>query len=470
MDIWGLESIQSDKIALIDEDREITYAELIESAKRYTKKIRKRSLVFIIVENTHTSIEAYVGTILSDSVPLLLHNNMDLDKFAKLIELYNPSYIFTFNGTYKILPNYKELDVFDGYILWERNTSLIQTYSINDDLALLLSTSGSTGSPKCVRISYENLIENTKAIIKYLEINDSERAITTLPMDYTYGLSVINTHLMAGASIVLYKESIIKKNFWINIKRHNCTTFGGVPFTYELIAKFNLMRYSENLHYITQAGGKLHKKHAEIIMKECKQRGIKFIIMYGQTEATARMSYLPWECAEHKIGSIGIPIPGGSFEIIDEEGKVVNENIEGELVYRGKNVAMGYAIDCFDLSKGDEVRGILHTGDIAIRDKDGFYYITGRKSRFLKIYGNRVSLDEIEERLNNEGIECACVGQDNLIVPVIVEAEFEGKTKDIIRQYGIERNCIKICVVNELPYQPSGKIDYSYLKKFILKG
>lgn len=340
MDIWNLKSVKLNRIALIDEDKAISYAELIENAKRYTNKIRKRSLVFIIVENTHVSIEAYVGTILSDSVPLLLHNTIDLNKLTNLIRLYNPFYIFAFKATYSISSNYEAVDAFGGYILWEIKTGFIQKYSINNNLALLLSTSGSTGSPKCVRISYDNLIENTKSIIKYLEINDSERAITTLPMDYTYGLSIVNTHLMAGASIVLNKESIIKKNFWLNIKKYNCTTFGGVPFTYELINRFHLMENCSNIHYITQAGGKLHKKNAEIMIKECKQRGIKFIIMYGQTEATARMSYLPWEYAEQKMNSIGIPIPGGSFEIIDEKGNAVHEDIEGELVYKGKNVTM----------------------------------------------------------------------------------------------------------------------------------
>lgn len=469
MDIFDLSLVDRNKIALIENDKQISYGKLIENAMGITEKIKKRSLVFIIAENTCKSIEIYIGTLLSGSVPLLLHEDISVDKLLKLVTLYRPAFIFAIKGSFNTLVNYRVISSWERYVLWENVLKGEVEYPINKELALLLSTSGSTGSPKCVKISYENLKVNTKAIIEYLNIMNTDKAITTLPMDYAYGLSIINTHLMAGATIVLSKETVISEKFWESIEKYSCTTFGGVPFTYEVMIKLNLFDRLRNIRYLTQAGGKLHKKQVRIMFDECQKREIKFIIMYGQTEATARMAYLPWNYCEQKLGSIGIPIPGGKFEIVDEVGNKVENGVEGELVYKGQNVSMGYSNSYEELMLENEFNGILYTGDIAFCDNDGFYYITGRKNRFLKFYGNRVNLDEIEERINNEGIECACVGKDNYFVAVIINSNYMEKVKEIINNYGIEKRNIKVYSIESLPYQTSGKINYMLLKEIYVE-
>jgi acyl-CoA synthetase (AMP-forming)/AMP-acid ligase II len=253
-------------------------------------------------------------------------------------------------------------------------------YSLHPDLALLLTTSGSTGSPKLVRISYQNLMCNSNSIVEYLKINEKERPITTLPMNYSYGLSIINSHLVAGSTILLTSKSIDEKEFWDFLKNERATSISGVPYTYEMLKRLKFLRMTfPYLNTLTQAGGKLNADLNFEFAKFCEQTNKRFFIMYGQTEATARMSYLPPEYTISKIGSMGIPIPGGQFILTDEKGKELEgDNVVGELVYKGRNVSMGYAITCEDLAKGDENNGILKTGDLAKRDKDNFYYIVGR--------------------------------------------------------------------------------------------
>ena len=169
-----------------------------------------------------------------------------------------------------------------------------------------------------------------------------------------------------------------------------------------------------SLRYITQAGGKLGQELHTLFADICEKKGIEIIVMYGQTEATARMSYLPWNISKEKAGSIGIAIPGGVFSLIDVDDKEITEaNVVGELVYHGENVTMGYATSGYDLDKPDERAGVLKTGDMAYRDGDGFYYIAGRKKRFLKIYGNRLNLDEVDGMMQKAGYEAVASGTDN---------------------------------------------------------
>ena len=198
---------------------------------------------------------------------------------------------------------------------------------------------------------------------------------------------------------------------------------------------------------------------AKEYIQNAREQGNRFIVMYGQTEATARMSYLPWERAEEKYSSIGIAIPGGRFELADD----------GELVYYGDNVSMGYA-DCVkDLQKGDENHGVLHTGDIARVDEDGFYYIVGRKKRFVKIWGNRCNLDAIEQLVKSLGIaDCAIVGVDDMISIFITDSEKEG---DIVRMLsektGLNTRAFRVQQIDKIPTKESGKIDYPTLQAML---
>jgi acyl-coenzyme A synthetase/AMP-(fatty) acid ligase len=259
----------------------------------------------------------------------------------------------------------------------------------------------------------------------------------------------------------------MEQRFWKIIKEEKATTFGGVPYTYEMLKRLHFEKINlPDLRYITQAGGKLPKELSDEFIGICKKKNIKFIIMYGQTEATARMSYLPWRFAESKSGSIGIAIPGGRFMIEDEHGSVIEDSdTTGELVYKGKNVTLGYAENRFDLERGDDNNNVLYTGDMARRDQDGFFYIVGRKKRFLKLFGNRINLDEVENLLRKENIDCACSGEDDhLRIYVTDSSVIEKATHFLVVDIGINRNAVAFTVIDEIPRNEAGKILYSALE------
>lgn len=375
--------IKKDRIALICEDHTLTYGQLEKEILALSKLLLRRKLAFIMMRNNMESVISYVTCLYKKVVPLLIHNNISNIVFADLLERYRPYYIIIPQDYKRDILNYHILVKLREYYILEVDKDYCVDYTMPSELALLLSTSGSTGSPKCVKITYKNLKSNTLSIINSLKILEIDRVITTLPMDYTFGLSIINTHLYQGASILLTDIPIIYNKFWDLLYRYKCTTFSGVPYTYDTLIKLNLLSKLTGLRYITQAGGKLSKKSIAIINEVCKKNNIEFIIMYGQTEATARMSYLPYCELEKRIGSIGIAIPGGKFQLVDKIGNIISTpKTVGELVYFGENVSMGYACNYEDLKKGDERQGLLRTGDLAERDNDDFYYIVGRKRKF----------------------------------------------------------------------------------------
>ena len=306
-------------------------------------------------------------------------------------------------------------------------------YNIDKDLMLLMSTSGSTGSPKLVKQSYQSILINSQSIIKYLKIKSKDITITTLPISYVYGLSVINTHLLSGAQIVLTNRSMVENNFWKSIRKFKVNNFSGVPYNYSIIEKILKSKVPPSIKYSTQAGGKMNHLLIRNIIGIYKKNKIKFFQMYGAAEATSRMSYLDWKYADKKIGSIGKAIPGGSFFLVNDKGQKIKKSFKkGELVYRGKNVFMGYAKKIEDLSSPDTNHGILKTGDVAYFDKKGFFYIVGRKNRYCKIYGVRVDLTELEKILLEQGIDAVMKeGGENKI---IVYANNIIKTKKKIKQ------------------------------------
>lgn len=391
----------------------LTYAELRHEGRVLCQQADGRCLVFCLCRNVLGSFVGYTAFLNGGVVPAMLPADMDAALFASLYETYRPKYVWA--------PAEFELD--DGCCRYERfGYRLLQTpfgdgTRLAQDLALLLTTSGSTGSPKFVRQSYKNIRANTDSIVTYLSLTQGERPITTLPMNYTYGLSILNSHLDVGATVLLTDKGIAQKEFWAFFRERKATSFGGVPYTYEMLDRMRFLRMDlPSLTTMTQAGGKLqpelHRKFAEW----CQKTGRQFIVMYGQCEATARMAYLPWEKSLEKVGAMGVAIPGGAFELIDEQGAPVAEaGVTGELRYRGQNVTLGYATAAADLARGDDFGGVLDTGDMARRDEDGYYFIVGRKKRFLKLFGNRVNLDEVERLLKTRfpQADVACAGRDD---------------------------------------------------------
>lgn len=454
-----------------DDGREVGYAELKRMTDEWAAKVPPRSLVFLLVGNNIDSLVAYVACLNHGIVPLMLDAKIDGRLLQRFIDVYHPDFIWRpEDGNYVLEPRNtlnirkeEEKIPCDPCIPWFEKKSLYR------DLALLLTTSGSTGSPKLVRQSYKNIKANTQSIVEYLKLDSTERPITTLPMNYTYGLSIINSHLAVGATILLTEKSIMQREFWNFFTEQGATSFGGVPYTYEMLDKLMFFRRKlPSLRTMTQAGGKilpaLHQKFAEYAQRE----GKNFVVMYGQCEATARMSYLPPERALDKVGSMGVVIPGGKFTLIDADGKEIpSPETVGELVYEGANVTLGYAECADDLAKDDERHGLLETGDMAKRDADGFYYIVGRKKRFLKIFGNRVNLDETERMIKGAfpGLDCACGGVDDKMKIYITD----GAQLQVVRDFIADKThlnftAFKVVHIASIPKNESGKTLYGELQ------
>lgn len=464
-----------EKIAALDEyGNKITYDEMFRIMEEIKLVTQSRTLVFSLCTNTIGSLLGYFCFLNSRIVPLLVSSSLDDKLLNSLIETYHPSYLWIPEEKKSMFGDCSQIYSAYGYVLLQTKCS---SFPIYEELGLLLTTSGSTGSPKLVKQSYKNIESNTKSIVEYLKLTDKERPITTLPMNYTYGLSVINTHLYVGATILLTEKTLMQKDFWTFFAKEKATSLAGVPYTYEILNKLRIFRMDlPSLTSMTQAGGKLspelHKKFAEYAL----ETGRKFIVMYGQTEATARMAYLPPEKSLEKYGSMGIAIPGGTFELIDINGNIINTpNVVGELIYTGDNVTLGYAQKGEDLVIGDERNGRLATGDMALMDEDGYYYIVGRKKRFLKIFGNRVNLDEIEQLIYTKfkSIECVCGGKDDRLMIYIVKNKCSDFELDDVKKYislktGLNSSAFKTAFISEIPKSDSGKTLYNKLEEYVI--
>lgn len=465
--MWKFKEFGGRIAAKDDKGNTITYSDLAELEELFRREAG-RKLVFCVTRNCIEALAGYAAMINAGAVPVMISDDMDKGLLEHLFEQYQPEYIWTASERIHEFSYEMVSFSFRGYslirTLWSSEESLYE------ELALLLTTSGSTGSPKLVRQSYTNIRANTESIVEYLKLNDEERPITTLPMNYTYGLSIINSHLYVGAAILVTDKTIMQKEFWEFFKQEKATSFGGVPYTYEMLKKLRIFKMDlPSLKTMTQAGGKLttelHREFAEFAAKT----GRNFVVMYGQTEATARMAYLPAERSLEKAGSMGIAIPGGEFILIDANGQEIQEEGSiGELVYIGKNVTLGYAQDRKDLAKGDERKGRLETGDMARRDSDGYYYIAGRKKRFLKIYGKRVNLDEIERlvKARFDYLDCASTGTDDNLYLFVTDEKLTGQVREYISDITkINLSAIHSKYVKEIPKNDSGKTLYVELEK-----
>lgn len=462
-DFWSSIEEYGEKCALVDGEEFLTYSQIISKADELNKVMISRTVAFLFAENNQESVIGYLAMLRKKVVPIMMNSNIDNLMNKTLLETYCPQYIWV-NADIKVPSRYSCIYNYREYCLYQSESQ--NQYPIAEELGLLLTTSGSTGSPKLVRQSYINLISNANAISEYLNITDNDIPITTLPMYYTYGLSIINSHFLCGAKIILNQTNIMNRGFWDKIEKYKVTTFGGVPFIYETLLKLKLENLNiSSIKVLTQAGGKLSKEICEKYLDFCQKKEIKFIVMYGQTEATARMSYLPWEDMKKKCGSIGFAIPGGHFKLMDEQqNEISHSNVTGELLYVGANVTLGYALNKEDLNKEDEWQGKLLTGDMAKRDEDGYYYIVGRKKRFLKIYGSRVNLDELEGLLSRKGTEVACTGKDDMLEVYVTNMKDIDKIRAFLEKYmKINQKAINVKYIEMLPRNDSGKLLYSKL-------
>jgi acyl-coenzyme A synthetase/AMP-(fatty) acid ligase len=458
-----------DKPAITDEEGQcVSFRQLDLLSVKLSSILQPRSVTLVFSENRLGAIAGMISLVGSGAVPLLVDLNHAMQFSALLLEKWKPTYLLVPHEIKNIFP-YKEIvNIFD-YTLLE--TGLNYEVGIHPDLALLLPTSGSTGSAKIVRLSYKNLETNISSIIDYLGITCNDKVITSLPVHFAYGLSVMMTHLFAGGEVIVTRKSPVETTFWQLVNKQRITSLNGVPFSYSLFQRLKFFdKEFRTIHTLTQAGGALPGPLHEFFARKCSESGRRFFVMYGQTEATSRISYLHPDDALRKTGSIGKAVPGGRIELIADDGTLITTpGIQGNLVYYGANVCMGYATSVSDLMQPDVNKGILHTGDLATFDTEGFYTITGRKSRLVKFFGQRVSLDEIEKiiALAFPEIPCACIGTDDLITLIVQGENPDNEIKNYLADITqIRSSMIKVLSVPVIPRTNSGKTDYLALSLF----
>jgi acyl-CoA synthetase (AMP-forming)/AMP-acid ligase II len=465
-DIWRYD----DRIAVRDVDgQEVTFSELNERSRVFaTEYLEPRVVAILVCTNSIDSIVTYIACLRSDVVPILLSDQLDNSLVASYVSKYQPVFILSQDkidfADYELTTNLGQS------FLYSRKKD--DRYETHPELKILIPTSGSTGNPKLVRISNQNLISNCEMIMSSLPISRDDIVITTLPMSYSYGLSIINTHLLVGATIQLNDFSPVQRGFWNLILNSGITTFGGVPFFYQQLIKIGLDRLlPSKIRYLTQAGGGLPLPTLKEIYSFCERARIDFYVMYGQTEATARMSVLNPNDARHHFGSIGKAIPPGIFSLDSRRTESNDFSSEvGELVFSGKNVAMGYAESRQDLALPNEWSDILRTGDLAYFDNDGFPHIVGRVNRFVKVRGLRISLDDIETSLTQNGSQAAVTHIDEQIYLLATDDLIFNEIKIMLGKYaGLRERDIKVIRVAEIPRNHSGKIDYSAVRRVALR-
>ena len=455
-------------IAIIDNEySDLTYKQVLKETNKIKKKIKNKSLILIVSENTLGSLLAYIFCIINNHVAIILDSKTTQKNILKIFKNYQPNYIFL-SKKIKTLFNKKCSEKYNFYDQCLMKNEINKKKKLNKNLCVLLSTSGSMGSIKFVKLSKKNLKSNTDSIINYLKINYKDSAITNLPISYSYMLSIINTHFEVGGSIVISKYSLIEKKFWEILKSNKVTSFNGVPYTYEMLIKIGLKNIKiKTLKYLTQAGGKLEKNKLKEVINFCKRNNIKFFSMYGQTEASPRISYLKPEFSKKKIGSIGKGLSGNKVYVINNNGKkILKPYVTGEIINEGKNVFMGYSKNYNDLSKLNEKNYKLKTGDLGFFDKDGFFFITGRVSRIAKIFGNRIDLGDLESLMSQKSYKVVCLS-DNKKIFIFIEKNYN-KTNlinTISKITNLNINSFELIKLKYFPRTSNNKVSYSELKK-----
>ncbi|MBU8817459.1 AMP-binding protein [Mycolicibacterium goodii] len=434
------------RTALITGSRQMTYSELAgQVADAVATMGAGRRLVLLETHNDIATVVGYLAALAAGHVVLPVAPGGD---HTAIIGTYSPDTVIDADGI--------------------RHRRDEPAHRLHEDLALLMSTSGSTGSPKLVRLSRTNLLSNATAIAEYLGIRETDRAATTLPLSYCYGLSVLNSHLLRGAALILTEDSVLDDAFWDLFTEHRGTSFAGVPHTFELLDRIGFDTMSlPHLRYITQAGGRMAPERVRRFAVQAQRQGWRLVVMYGATEATARMAYLPADLALTRPDAIGKPIPGGEFTIEQRDGW---PDGTGELVYRGPNVMLGYAHGPDDLASGATLDA-LRTGDIARRGADGLFEIVGRSSRFVKLFGLRIDLQRLESGLAEQNITALCTGDDDgIAVAATAPAVAAEVTRLVAAAARIPASGVRTAIVDELPRLTSGKPDYPAVRALARAG
>ena len=444
-------------------DTVLTYAELAQRVNDVARTFDayRGSLVFLLVRNDLATVLAMLGLRAARSAVVLLDADVGSEALQAFCDAYHPEAVIASTERAGTPRNVA------GVTLWIDAHAGEPATPVHADLALCLATSGCTGSPKLVQLAGAAVDANARGIATALGITPDDRAVTCLPLHYAYGLSLLTSHLVAGASIVVTSANVMDAAFWPLVREHAVTALAGVPFTYELLEKLRLSRViPPAVGIMTQAGGKLPEDVALRVHAFMAERGGRFHMMYGQTEATARITVMPHDCLPARVGCVGRAIPGGTLEIHDDGGTVLPHGLIGEVVYRGPNVMLGYATTRCDLALGDTMAGTLRTGDLGQLDADGGLRITGRLKRIGKLFGVRIDLDVVENLAARDAPAAVIEGADRLVVfsagnDSVDLARLGARLAARLR---VQQRNIDVRRVTTLPRTASGKIDYSALR------
>ena len=425
---------------------------------------KPRPLVFILCKNEIQPIVFFLSCLHHGAVPLLLNADINELLLHELIQIYSPTHYL---APEKVpLFNHLSHEDYDGYVLCELKK---EPPLMNSQLSFLLSTSGSTGSPKLVRHKADNIITNVKNVSRALEITPNDRAIAALPVYFTQGLSTVCANLYAGASVLLTTHPLTTKPFWDFIKEYEATSFSGIPYSFEILDRLRFCAMKlPTLTTINQGGGRLTNEMFSKFASYAQVNKKKFIATYGSTETTSRMAYLPHHMAVAKTGSVGIAMPYGNIKLLDEKGsEITTPHVVGEILYSGGNVTLGYATCVEDLQNGDERNGKYSTGDLAYFDEDDCLFIVGRKTRFVKLFGFRIGLDDIERMIKNEITpDCATIGNAKIVTIFLTDTALADKTRLLIsNKTGIHISGFEIKIINVIPKNNVGKTLYTKLEE-----
>lgn len=444
----------------------VSYGALREMAASWRERLLaladgRSCLVVLEFETSYEAIAAYLGA-LDSGLPLLVIEPGHAGPETPLRKIYAPE-ILVWRGSgggplepHRLAPPNCDMDD--------------RPPSAHPDLRLLLSTSGSTGDPKLVRLSGENIDSNARSIAQYLGIIRSDRAMLTLPLFYSYGISVLNSYLSAGASLVLNERSVVDPEFWPVFRNTGANSLALVPHQFDLLAGSGFLEkgseLASGLRYVTQAGGRLDPDTARRFAAAGRRQDWHLVMMYGQTEAAPRMSWVPPEALPEAADTIGQAIPGGRLWLSDPDGREITVPLSaGELVYEGPNVMMGYGRDRADLARGPETAE-LRTGDIAELTETGLFRVVGRLKRFVKLYGLRLSLDQIEALLGRAGLKVEAVAvQDRLVLLHHDIDRGEDARRIVAEEYDLPSSSLHVAPLEKLPLLSSGKTDRSALQR-----
>lgn len=456
---WESRDPQLDaKPCLIDGETVWTYQEVFAAADALYEA-QQPGVVVLLCDRTVDTIIAYLGALRKGCVPLLLDAGLRPEALARTLDAYAPDFVFTVGsippGDWDVVRRFSDSTLFKA-------KGNVSKSGLHRDLALLLPTSGSTGDPKCVRLSAANIQSCTDEICRYLDMTSDRRAISLLPLHYSYGLSVLHSVLNSRASFVVTRLTVLDRDFWALMEEAGVTDFSAVPFIFETIRRMRLSDGVLNtLQCVTQAGGRLDPRFTKHFSEMFAEAGIRYFTMYGQTEAAPRISYLAPGAAAEKLGSVGIPLSCGEASIA-ETGAASGE---GELVYKGPNVCMGYATCRADLEAGDVLNGVLHTGDQVRIDEEGYIFIIGRRKRFIKLQGTSVNLDYVETVLKSHDINCIVVGRENRVLVCHTHADDAVLSKVMTDNFIFHPSSIRYKSLPDLPLNASGKPDYALVSE-----